>query len=229
MLIINALRKGGIMLNISIAIDGPAGAGKSTIAKIIGNKLNIMYINTGSMYRAVTLMALKNNIEPYDIESLKALINSMNISFNGNNIIVNGKDLEEDIRMPIINNNVSKYAAVEEVRELLVSMQQNISKKYNVVMDGRDIGTVVLKDAPYKFFITASAEVRAKRRLKELEEKGINISFQDVLKEIKERDYIDSNRKVNPLKQSKDAILIDTSNFTIEEVVDKICNIIKRD
>ncbi|WP_434283646.1 (d)CMP kinase [Clostridium botulinum] len=217
------------MLNISIAIDGPAGAGKSTIAKIIGNKLNIMYINTGSMYRAVTLMALKNNIEPSDIESLKTLINSMDISFNGNNVIVNGKDLEEAIRMPIINNNVSKYAAVEEVRELLVSMQQNISQKYNVVMDGRDIGTVVLKDAPYKFFITASAEVRAKRRLKELEEKGINISFQDVLKEIKERDYIDSNRKVNPLKQSKDAILIDTSNFTIEEVVDKICNIIKRD
>ncbi|EKX79192.1 cytidylate kinase [Clostridium botulinum CFSAN001628] len=216
-------------MDISIAIDGPAGAGKSTIAKIIGNKLNIMYINTGSMYRAVTLMALKNNIEPYDIESLKALINSMNISFNGNNIIVNGKDLEEDIRMPIINNNVSKYAAVEEVRELLVSMQQNISKKYNVVMDGRDIGTVVLKDAPYKFFITASAEVRAKRRLKELKEKGININFRDVLKEIKERDYIDSNRKVNPLKQSKDAILIDTSNFTIEEVVDKICNIIKKD
>ncbi|MBZ1330552.1 (d)CMP kinase [Clostridium botulinum] len=217
------------MLNISIAIDGPAGAGKSTIAKIIGDKLNLMYINTGSMYRAVTLMALKNNIEPYDIESLKALINSMDISFNGNNIIVNGKDLEEDIRMPIINNNVSKYAAVEEVRELLVSMQQNISKKYNVVMDGRDIGTVVLKNAPYKFFITASAEVRAKRRLKELKEKGININFQDVLNEIKERDYIDSNRKVNPLKQSKDAILIDTSNFTIEEVVDKICTIIKKD
>ncbi|APF28768.1 cytidylate kinase [Clostridium sporogenes] len=216
-------------MNISIAIDGPAGAGKSTIAKIIGKKLNIMYINTGSMYRAVTLMALENNIEPSDIESLKTLINSMDISFNGNNIIVNGKDLEEDIRMPIINNNVSKYAAVEEVRELLVSMQQNISKKYNVIMDGRDIGTVVLKDAPYKFFITASAEVRAKRRLKELKEKHINIDFEDVLKEIKERDYIDSNRKINPLKQSEDAILIDTSNFTIEEVVDKICTIIKRD
>lgn len=194
------------MLNISIAIDGPAGAGKSTIAKIIGKKLNIMYINTGSMYRAVTLMALENNIEPSDIESLKTLINSMDISFNGNNIIVNGKDLEEAIRMPIINNNVSKYAAVEEVRELLVSMQQNISKKYNVIMDGRDIGTVVLKDAPYKFFITASAEVRAKRRLKELKEKHINIDFEDVLKEIKERDYIDSNRKINPLKQSEDAI-----------------------
>ncbi len=217
------------MLNISIAIDGPAGAGKSTIAKIIGKKLNIMYINTGSMYRAVTLMALENNIEPSDIESLKTLINSMDISFNGNNIIVNGKDLEEAIRMPIINNNVSKYAAVEEVRKLLVSMQQNISKKYNVIMDGRDIGTVVLKDAPYKFFITASAEVRAKRRLKELKEKHINIDFEDVLKEIKERDYIDSNRKINPLKQSEDAILIDTSNFTIEEVVDKICTIIKRD
>ncbi|MBU5300746.1 (d)CMP kinase [Clostridium sporogenes] len=217
------------MLNISIAIDGPAGAGKSTIAKIIGKKLNIMYINTGSMYRAVTLMALENNIEPSDIESLKTLINSMDISFNGNNIIVNGKDLEEAIRMPIINNNVSKYAAVEEVRELLVSMQQNISKKYNVIMDGRDIGTVVLKDAPYKFFITASAEVRAERRLKELKEKHINIDFEDVLKEIKERDYIDSNRKINPLKQSEDAILIDTSNFTIEEVVDKICTIIKRD
>ncbi|WP_072584262.1 (d)CMP kinase [Clostridium sporogenes] len=217
------------MLNISIAIDGPAGAGKSTIAKIIGKKLNLMYINTGSMYRAVTLMALENNIEPSDIESLKTLINSMDISFNGNNIIVNGKDLEEAIRMPIINNNVSKYAAVEEVRELLVSMQQNISKKYNVIMDGRDIGTVVLKDAPYKFFITASAEIRAKRRLKELKEKHINIDFEDVLKEIKERDYIDSTRKINPLKQSEDAILIDTSNFTIEEVVDKICTIIKRD
>ncbi|EJP6471420.1 (d)CMP kinase [Clostridium sp. FAM 1755] len=217
------------MLNMSIAIDGPAGAGKSTIAKIIGNKLNLMYINTGSMYRAVTLMALEDNIEPSDIEGLKALINSMDISFNGNNIIVNGKDLEEAIRMPIINNNVSKYAAVEEVRELLVSMQQDISKKYNVIMDGRDIGTVVLKDAPYKFFITASAEVRAKRRLKELNGKGININFEDVLKEIKERDYIDSNRKINPLKQSKDAILIDTSNFTIEEVVNKICNLIQKD
>ncbi|EPY6469702.1 (d)CMP kinase [Clostridium sporogenes] len=217
------------MLNISIAIDGPAGAGKSTIAKIIGKKLNLIYINTGSMYRAVTLMALENNIESSDIESLKTLINSMDISFNGNNIIVNGKDLEEAIRMPIINNNVSKYAAVEEVRELLVSMQQNISKKYNVIMDGRDIGTVVLKDAPYKFFITASAEVRAKRRLKELKEKHINIDFENVLKEIKQRDYIDSNRKINPLKQSEDAILIDTSNFTIEEVADKICTIIKRD
>ncbi|MGO5067284.1 (d)CMP kinase [Clostridium sporogenes] len=216
------------MLNMSIAIDGPAGAGKSTIAKIIGKKLNLMYINTGSMYRAVTLMALEDNIEPSDIEGLKALINSMDISFNGNNIIVNGKDLEEAIRMPIINNNVSKYAAVEEVRELLVSMQQDISKKYNVIMDGRDIGTVVLKDAPYKFFITASAEVRAKRRLKELNGKGISINFEDVLKEIKERDYIDSNRKVNPLKQSKDAILIDTSNFTIEEVVNKICNLIQK-
>lgn len=213
---------------MSIAIDGPAGAGKSTIAKIIGKKLNLMYINTGSMYRAVTLMALEDNIEPSDIEGLKALINSMDISFNGNNIIVNGKDLEEAIRMPIINNNVSKYAAVEEVRELLVSMQQDISKKYNVIMDGRDIGTVVLKDAPYKFFITASAEVRAKRRLKELNGKGISINFEDVLKEIKERDYIDSNRKVNPLKQSKDAILIDTSNFTIEEVVNKICNLIQK-
>nr|WP_207742369.1 (d)CMP kinase [Clostridium tepidum] len=214
---------------MNIAIDGPAGAGKSTIAKIIGNKLNLMYINTGSMYRAVTFMALKNNIEPSDIKGLKALINSMDISFNGNNIIVNGKDLEEAIRMPIINNNVSKYAAVEEVRELLVSMQQKISKKYNVIMDGRDIGTVVLKDAPYKFFITASAEVRAKRRLKELNEKGINIDFEDVLEEIKKRDYIDSNRKINPLKQSKDAILIDTSNLTIEEVVDKICSLIQND
>ncbi len=215
-------------MNISIAIDGPAGAGKSTIAKIIGNKLNLMYINTGSMYRAVALMALENNIEPSHIEKLKNLINSMDISFSGDNIIVDGKDLEEAIRMPLINNNVSKYAAVEEVRELLVSMQQNISKKYNVIMDGRDIGTVVLKDAPYKFFITASAEVRAKRRLKELKGKNINIDFQDVLKEIKERDYIDSNRKINPLKKSKDAILIDTSNSTIEEVVDKICNIINK-
>lgn len=214
-------------MNISIAIDGPAGAGKSTIAKIIADKLNLMYINTGSMYRVVTLKALENNITEKEINKIEQLIASMNIKFLGDNIIVNDEDLTEKIRMPLINNNVSKYASIPEVREMLVSMQQDIAKKYNVLMDGRDIGTVVLKDAPYKFFVTASPKIRAERRYKELKEKGLDIEYNEVLDEIIKRDYIDSNRKINPLRKSEDAILIDTSNLTIEEVVEKICGFIK--
>lgn len=214
-------------MNISVAIDGPAGAGKSTIAKIIAEKLNLMYINTGSMYRAVTLKALKNNISEDDIEGLKKMILSLDIKFEGDNILVNGEDISEEIRMPIINQNVSKFASVKEVRRLLVSIQQNIASKYKVIMDGRDIGTVVLKNAPYKFFVTASAKVRAQRRYDELNKKGINISYDDVLSEINKRDYIDENRQVNPLRKSEDAILVDTSNLNIDEVVDTICSYIK--
>ncbi|GAA0743094.1 (d)CMP kinase [Clostridium oceanicum] len=214
-------------MNISVAIDGPAGAGKSTIAKIIAEKLNLMYINTGSMYRAVTLKALKNNISEDDIEGLKKMILSLDIKFEGDNILVNGEDISEEIRMPIINQNVSKFASVKEVRRLLVSIQQNIASKYKVIMDGRDIGTVVLKNAPYKFFVTASAKVRAQRRYDELNKKGINISYDDVLSEINKRDYIDENREVNPLRKSEDAILVDTSNLNIDEVVDTICSYIK--
>ncbi|NEZ46193.1 (d)CMP kinase [Clostridium niameyense] len=214
-------------MNISVAIDGPAGAGKSTIAKIIADKLNLMYINTGSMYRVVTLKALEKNITENEIDKIERLISSMNIKFLGDNIIVNDEDLTEKIRMPLINNNVSKYASIPEVREMLVSMQQDIAKKYNVLMDGRDIGTVVLKDAPYKFFVTASPKIRAERRYKELKEKGLDVKYNEVLDEIAKRDYIDSNRKINPLRKSEDAILIDTSNLTIEEVVEKMCSFIK--
>jgi cytidylate kinase len=155
-------------MRFSVAIDGPAGAGKSTIAKIIGEKFNLMYINTGSMYRAVTLKAMNANILENNVDELIELVKSLEMHFDEDHIIVNNEDLTDMINMPIISNNVSKYAAVPEIREILVNLQQDIAKKYNVIMDGRDIGTVVLRDALFKFYLTASCEKRATRRYEEL-------------------------------------------------------------
>ncbi|OFI07768.1 cytidylate kinase [Clostridium acetireducens DSM 10703] len=213
-------------MKISIAIDGPAGAGKSTIAKILSDKFNLMYINTGFMYRAVTLFALKNNVQPNDIESLCKLINSLDMKFINNRLIVNDVDVTNEIILPEISKNVSNYAAVPEVREKLVDLQKKISKKYNVIMDGRDIGTVVLKDAPFKFYLNASPEERAKRRFNELINKGIKVEYNNILDDIIKRDYIDTHRKTNPLYKASDAIEIDSSNLTIEQVVNKIYHII---
>lgn len=209
-------------MNLSIAIDGPAGAGKSTIAKLVGKKFNLMYINTGYMYRAVTLMAMEHNIKYTDIESLCTLIDSLSMHFDHDRIIVNTKDISDRIVMPDISKNVSNYAAVLEVREKLVSIQRALSEKYNVIMDGRDIGTVVLKDAKFKFFLTASPEERAKRRYDEFTRKNVGVNYDDILNDIKKRDYIDSNRKVSPLKKAEDAVEIDSSFMGIEEVVNYI-------
>lgn len=209
-------------MNLSIAIDGPAGAGKSTIAKLVGKKFNLMYINTGYMYRAVTLIALNNNIKYTDKEGLCKLIDSLSMHFEHDKIIVNSKDISDRIVMPDISKNVSNYAAILEVREKLVSIQRALSEKYNVIMDGRDIGTVVLKDAKFKFFLTASPEERAKRRYDELIQKGVKINYDDILNDIKKRDYIDSNREVSPLKKAKDAVEIDSSFMSIEDVVNYI-------
>ncbi|EDS77844.1 cytidylate kinase [Clostridium botulinum C str. Eklund] len=215
-------------MKLNVAIDGPAGAGKSTIAKLVGSKFNLMYINTGSMYRAITLKALEATISPDDIKALCELMNNLEMHFENDRLILNGQDVNDELTLPKISENVSNYAAILEVREKLVHLQQEIAKKYDVIMDGRDIGTVVLKDAPFKFYITASPEERALRRYKELCEKNIDVNYDNILEEIKKRDFIDSNRKINPLTKAKDAIEIDTTNMSIDEVVDSICSTITK-
>ena len=209
-------------MEISVAIDGPAGAGKSTIAKIIGEKFNLMYINTGAMYRAVTLKAMNANVSEDNIDELVKLVESLEMHFEEDRLFVNNEDLTDMINMPIISNNVSRYAAVPEIREILVKLQQNIAKKFNVIMDGRDIGTVVLKNATFKFFLTASSAERAKRRYEELCAKGIEVDYNTILNDIIKRDYVDTHREVNPLTKAKDAIEIDSSSLDIDGVVDEI-------
>ena len=215
-------------MSFNIAIDGPAGAGKSTVAKMIAKNLNLMYINTGAMYRAVTLKALENNIMPTDIKGLCNLIDNMNMCFINDRLYLNGEDIDDILTLPNISNNVSRYASIKEVREKLVENMRKISKKYNVIMDGRDIGTVVLKDAEYKFFLTATAEARAERRFKELKDNGIEVSYEDILNGIKERDYLDENREIDPLSKADDAIEIDSTSLNIDEVISFIINRIKK-
>lgn len=209
-------------MRFSIAIDGPAGAGKSTIAKKIANKLGIMYINTGLMYRAITFKALEKNIAPADVEGLIKLIDNIEMYFENNNIFINGEDLTSKLTTQEINKSVASYAAIPEVRERLVELQRNLSNKFDVIMDGRDIGTVVLKNAAFKFYLTASPEERANRRYRELTAKGIEASYEEILKDIIDRDYKDMHREVNPLRKAEDAIEIDSTSLSIDEVVDLI-------
>jgi cytidylate kinase len=209
-------------MGISVAIDGPAGAGKSTIAKLIGEKFNLMYINTGAMYRAVTLKAMNANITENNIKELVKIAQSLEMHFQKDRLFVGNEDLTDMINMPIISNNVSKYAAVPEIREILVKLQQNIAKKFNVIMDGRDIGTVVLTDATFKFYLTARSEERAKRRYEELISKDIEVDYNTILNDIIKRDYIDTHREISPLRKAKDAIEIDSSQLNISDVVQKI-------
>jgi cytidylate kinase len=209
-------------MKISIAIDGPAGAGKSTIARLIGEKYNLMYINTGSMYRAVTLFAMQRGIDPIQVKELCELIDTLNMYFKNENLFVNDVDVTDELTSIQVTNNVSRYASILEVRQKLVQMQQKIAENYDVVMDGRDIGTVVLKDASLKIFLTARAEERAKRRYDELIAKNVKVDYNNILEDIKKRDYIDSNRKIDPLRKAEDAIEIDSSTMDINEVVEAI-------
>ena len=209
-------------MGFSVAIDGPAGAGKSTIAKIIGEKFNLMYINTGAMYRAVTLKAMDANISEKSVDDLVKLVESLDMHFIEDRLFVNNEELTDMINMPIISNNVSKYAAVPEIREILVKLQQNIAEKFNVIMDGRDIGTVVLPKANFKFYLTASSQQRAKRRYEELLSKEIDVDYNTILNDIIKRDYIDTHREFNPLTKSLDSIEIDSSTLNINGVVEMI-------
>ena len=215
-------------MRISVAIDGPAGAGKSTIAKLVAKNFDLMYINTGAMYRAVALVAKEKNIENTDIDALCTMIDSFDMKFENDDLILNGENIQEKITMPEISSIVSKYASIKEVRSKLVKLQRDMSKKFDVIMDGRDIGTVVLKDSKFKFFLTATPEARAERRYKELKDRGLSVDYSTILEDIIKRDYIDSHREVDPLKMAEDAIEIDTTNLSIDEVVEKISLSIKK-
>jgi cytidylate kinase len=215
-------------LKISVAIDGPAAAGKSTIANIVAQKFNFMYINTGAMYRAVTLMCIRQNISYTDVNRVCEVTKSLKMHFEGEKLIVNGEDLTESIKHPTISNTVSNYAAISDVRKLLVKLQQQMAGEYNVIMDGRDIGSVVLKNAPLKFFLTASPEERAKRRYNELSEKNISVNYDEILNDIIKRDHIDSHRSSSPFVKAEDAVEIDSSFLSLSEVVQIISSYIKK-
>lgn len=209
-----------------VAIDGPAGAGKSTIAKLVGKEHNLMYINTGAMYRAVALKAKENDLNPEKVDEIINLIGKMEMHFENDDLVVDGENIQDKITMPEISNIVSAYASIPEVRKVLVKLQRQMAEKFDVIMDGRDIGTVVLKDANFKFFLTASAEERANRRFKELQDRNIECSYETILKEIIERDYKDTHRETDPLRKADDAIEIDSTNLDINGVVDVINNYI---
>lgn len=215
------------MNNLVIAIDGPAGAGKSTIAKIIAKRLNINYIDTGAMYRAVTLKCLQHNVNIADESAVIELARKTEIDFKDNNIYLDGKIVNEEIRTIEVTNNVSNVAKIKEVRYLMVDVQREIGKRSSVILDGRDIGSYVFPNADYKFFLIATPEERGSRRYKELVEKGVEVKLQDVIDDIIKRDEIDSSREFAPLVKAEDAIEIDTTGKSIDEVVESVLNKIK--
>lgn len=215
---------------ICVAIDGPAGAGKSTLAKRVADKLSYLYIDTGAMYRAATWVALEQRADLSMQDRITELVNEARIellppdenSQGRVRVMVNGADVSFIIRSRIITRFASQVSAIAGVRKILVEKQQEMARQGGVVMDGRDIGTVVLPNAELKIFLTASPEVRAKRRLKDMQEMGQTADLATIIEDIKQRDFLDSNRETSPLKQAEDAILIDTDNFTLEEVCQKV-------
>ena len=213
---------------IRIAIDGPGGAGKSTIAKLVGDKLGLEYIDTGAMYRAVGLKLNRKGIKPDDLISISNILEETTIDFVNGKIILDGDDVSDIIRTQEISKFASIYSQIPEVRSKLVDIQRRIAAGKSVIMDGRDIGTNVLTDAELKVFLTADSMVRARRRYDEFRSKGIKANLNDIHEEIKDRDYQDMNRKLNPLVQAEDAIMLDTSDMTIDEVVNTIVSMAAR-
>lgn len=209
------------MKYIQIAIDGPAGAGKSTIAKLVAKELNFTHIDTGAMYRAVTLKAMENNIDLHDEEAFKFIYHT-EFEFVNNHLHMDNKDVSGRIRDHDISNNVSLVSSYLTVRKKVVELQQIMAKNDNIVMEGRDIGTIVLPNADYKFFLTASIEERANRRLEDNEKRGIKTDLEKLKTEIARRDYLDTTREHSPLRTADDAVIIDTSHLTIQEVVSSI-------
>lgn len=216
--------------DLKIAIDGPASSGKSTIAKLLADEFQLVYVDTGAMYRTLTYLALKNNVEVNDEQRLADLLKETEITFkrdkNGQEVFANEENVTEAIRQNDVTNNVSVVSSFPKVREELVRRQQVISEQSGVVMDGRDIGTVVLPNADVKIFLVASVEERAERRYLENKEKGIESDFERLKQEIIDRDEYDTNRKVSPLKQAQDAVRLDTTSLSIPEVVKKSIEIV---
>ena len=211
---------------INIAIDGPSGAGKSTIAKACAAKLGYIYVDTGALYRTIGVCAMRRGVDTKDREAVESVLPYADVSLKyvdgAQRVFLGDDDVSEEIRTPAASMAASDVSAVPAVRERLLDLQRELARNNNVIMDGRDIGTVILPDAQYKFFLTASAEVRAQRRVKELIEKGMEVNYEETLADIVKRDYQDSHRETAPLKQADDAILIDSSYMTIDEVVNFI-------
>ena len=216
---------------MNIAIDGPAGAGKSTIARLAAKELGFVYVDTGAMYRAIALYLLDNKTDIYNEDELKRALSHININIvyenNVQHVFLDLVDVSEEIRSEKVGNMASTSSALAPVREKLLDLQRDIAAKNDVIMDGRDIGTNILPNAELKIYLTASVDVRAKRRFDELKRKGENPDLEDIKKGIETRDYQDMNRDIAPLKQAEDAVLIDSSDMTIAEVVDKIIDLTK--
>lgn len=211
-----------------VAVDGPAGSGKSTISKIVAKELDLTYLDTGAMYRMVTYAVLKRETNLEDELEVTKLLDDIKLDINKDKFYLNGEDVSQVIREVEVTNNVSKVAALKLVRDKLVHMQREISQGKRVILDGRDIGTVVFPNADLKIFLVASPEERTNRRVKEFLSKGIDTNYETVLQEIKTRDFLDSTRKESPLLQAEDAILIDTSFMNIEEVSNEIIKLVKK-
>lgn len=216
---------------ISVAIDGPVGAGKSTIARTAAERLNFIYCDTGALYRAVGLYCHRNGVDMNDPSAIAVSMGDINadirLTDGVQRIFLNGEDVSEEIRLPEISMAASAVSAVPEVRAALLGLQRDIARTNNVIMDGRDIGTVVLPNAEVKIFLTAAPEIRAKRRYDELITKGEDVTFEDVLNDLNQRDYNDSHRAAAPLRQAADAVLADTSDLDFGQSVDLVCGLIK--
>ena len=219
-------------MSIAVAIDGPAGAGKSTIARAAAKALGFIYVDTGALYRSIGLDAIRTGVDITDSNAVENSLTGMKVelAFDAQGaqiVLLNGEDVSSLIRTPEVSMAASKVSAVPKVRAFLLDLQRNMAKTQSVIMDGRDIGTVVLPDAEVKIFLTASPEIRAKRRFDELIEKGQEVKYEDVLADVIERDYNDSHREIAPLKPAEDSKIADTSGLTLEESIDLIINIIK--
>ena len=211
-----------------VAIDGPAGSGKGTVAEILSKKCNLVNIDTGATYRCVALAMLRNNISLDDLDKIIELSKNIDIKFGLNNeVYLNGEDVTKEIRSKEVTLIVSQVSSIVEVRKNMVELQRNLAKDYDVVMEGRDITTVVLPNANYKFYLDASLESRVERRLKQNKEKNIDMSYDEIYENIKMRDYNDMHKEIGSLMRTDDQVYIDSTNMTIDEVVDKMINIIE--
>lgn len=219
-------------MSVAIALDGPAGAGKSSIAKKAAKALDFIYVDTGALYRTIGLAASRKNVEPKPSKEVDKLLAEINVDLTFNSlgeqvVLLDGEDVSGEIRTPEASMTASKISAVPEVRAYLLDLQRNMAKNHNVIMDGRDIGTVVLPNAKVKIFLTASPEARAQRRYKELCEKGMNVKYEDVLNDVIQRDYNDTHRDVAPLKPAEGCVIVDTTELDFEQSVGKIISVIK--
>lgn len=219
-------------MSVAVALDGPAGAGKSSVAKKAAKELDFIYVDTGALYRTIGLAAMRENIEPVASDKVFDLLKRIKVELTFNEkgeqiVLLNGEDVSGQIRTPEASMTASKISAIPEVRAFLLDLQRSMAKTNNVIMDGRDIGTVVLPDAQVKIFLTAAPEARAGRRYKELIEKGMDVKYEDILNDVIERDNFDMNREIAPLKPAEDSVTVDTTELDFDQSVEAVISVIK--